>query len=639
MIPAQFWAVEMQGRHGEYRYIHNGKVGISTAFEINENSIVQIEIPRLFAANAVSLEIYDESHSRMLLSIEGEWSGIAGENDLYDFEIDTNNIGTGLYFMRPRLTAFASSFYGHRWGRDIYFDQDSALTNLMQMTICDFAYSEPKKIRGGVIYHIFVDRFRRGGLVDVPDGARVLRGEWRSIPEYPQYPGAPLYNNTFYGGTLWGVIEKLDYIKSLGVTALYLSPIFRAASNHKYDTADYMQIDPIFGGEEAFAALLKACKKRDIEIILDGVFNHTGSDSIYFNRYGRYPQTGAFQSKTSKYFDWYSFEEHPRKYASWWGIDILPRINPDNPKCGDYFVGDNGVIEKYASQGIYGFRLDVADELSDNFIARIKERLSTSDRDNILYGEVWEDASNKVAYDYRRKYYQGRELDGVMNYPVRSGIIDFLLGYGCGKIAYALTEVTANAPERVLHNQMNLLGTHDTERILTILGGEGRGDKSNKELSVLKMDGGRRSFATKKLMAAYTILATIPGIPTIFYGDEAGLEGYGDPFNRMPYPWGKEDHSLIEHYRKLGKLRAENPVYKDSDFTLIYLDSSLLVFSRDNDSERYVTVVNNSDRSISLEFKEKAASLLDEKQSSTFMLGEYCADVYKASKDSYFTIV
>lgn len=639
MIPTQFWAVEMQGRHGEYKYIHNGKVGISTAFEIKENSVIQITIPRLFAANSVVLEIYDESVSNMLLSVDGEWCGLCGENDIYDFTIETEKLGTGLYFMRPRLCAFATNYFGHRWGRDLYFDKDYDLTNLMQMTVCDFAYSEPKKIRGGVIYQIFVDRFRRGGAVEIPDGARVIRGEWRSIPEYPAYPGAPLYNNTFYGGTLWGVIEKLDYIKSLGVNALYLNPIFKAASNHKYDTADYMQIDPIFGGEEAFTALVEACRKRDIEIILDGVFNHTGSDSIYFNRYGRYPGTGAYQSKRSEYYDWYHFEEHPGKYASWWGIDILPRINPDNPKCGNYFVGENGVIEKYASQGILGFRLDVADELSDSFISKIKERLDATKTENILYGEVWEDASNKSSYGNRRKYYLGQELDGVMNYPLRTGIIEYLLGWGCGKLAYALTEVTANAPERILHNQMNLLGTHDTERILTILGGEPKDNKSNKELATIRMDGGRRSFATKKLMTAYTILATMPGIPTIFYGDEAGLEGYGDPFNRMPYPWGKEDHKLIEHYRNLGKLRQENSVYKNGEFNLIYLDATLLVFSRESGDDSFVTIVNNSDVTMTFEFEDEVISLLNNKTKKSFNLSEHTAAVFKAKKNSYFTIV
>ena len=638
MIPEQFWAVEVQGRRGEYGYIHDGKVSISTAFEINEKADIYVNIPRLIGTSCITLEIYNESLSQMVFSVCGEWTDICKDNDVYTFSIDTEKLGTGLYFMRPRLSVFGKEFFGHRWGRDIYFDGDSALCGLMQMTICDFAYGEPKKIRGGIIYHIFVDRFRRGGDSEVPDGARVIHGEWRCLPEYPAYPGAPLYNNMFYGGTLWGVVEKLDYIKSLGVNTLYLSPIFRAASNHKYDTADYMTIDPIFGGESAFKALLDACKERDMQIILDGVFNHTGSDSIYFNRYGRYPETGAFQSKRSKYYDWYCFSEHPRKYESWWGIDTLPRINPDNPKCGEYFVGEEGVIKKYSDMGIYGFRLDVADELSDNFISKIKERLSGDGRDTILYGEVWEDASNKSSYDNRRKYYHGKELDGVMNYPLRSGIIDYLLGWGCDKLSYALTEVTPNAPKRVLHNQMNLLGTHDTERILTVLGGESTNGKTNKDLSVHRMDGGRRSFAIKKLMAAYTILATVPGIPTIFYGDEAGLEGYKDPFNRMPYPWGKEEHLLVEHYQKIGAIRLANEIYKEGDFKLVHLDNSLLVFSRYDDEDAFVTVVNNSFDNVVVKFGCDVTSLIDEKVSDSFSIDAFTACIYKMKANSEFEV-
>ena len=209
--------------------------------------------------------------------------------------------------------------------------------------------------------------------------------------------------------------------------------------------------------------------------------------------------------------------------------------------------------------GIYGFRLDVADELSDDFIAKIKNRL-TGKGESVLYGEVWEDASNKIAYDKRKKYYLGTELDGVMNYPVRVGIIDYLSGKGTDKLRYALTDVTANAPDRVLHTQMNLLGTHDTPRILTLLGGVSAEGKTNAQLSRIRMTAKARSKAIKRLKTAYTILATLPGIPAIFYGDEAGLEGYSDPFNRMPYPWGDESEELIAHYRKLGEIRSKNSV-------------------------------------------------------------------------------
>ena len=489
-----------------------------------------------------------------------------------------------------------------------------------------------KMIGGGVIYHIFVDRFKRGGSSEIPDGAKVIPGTWKAIPEYPQYPGAPLYNNCFYGGTLWGIIEKLDYIKSLGTNVIYLSPIFRAYSNHKYDTADYMTVDPIFGGEEAFVALIKACKEKDIEIILDGVFNHTGSDSVYFNRYGRYPSVGAYQSRKSAYFEWYDFQTYPSKYTSWWGIDTLPRINPDVPSCSDFFVGENGVINKYAAMGIYGFRLDVADELSDNFISKIKLCLSRNLNDNILYGEVWEDASNKTSYGTRRKYYQGSELDGVMNYPVRTGIIEFILGWGCSKLAYALGDVTNNAPRTILHNQMNLLGTHDTERILTILGGEDVSGKTNAQLSVKHLRAENREKAIYRLINAYTILSTIPGVPTIFYGDEAGLEGYRDPFNRMPFPWGKEETRLVEHYRLMGKIRHENEVYKAGDFSLDYIDDSLLVFRRYNDNEAFITVVNNADYDREVEFDSPVKELICNKENSKFLIKAYASSIFKVER-------
>ena len=624
----------MANNRAEYSYIHNGKEGISTAFNIDEKAEILLQIPRALGTTRVALDVFDESCSRHLFSIEAEWGGFINEYDQYTFNLKLDALGGGLYFMRPRLITLGKELFGHKWAGGIYFDDKGELTNMMQLTVCSFAYAEPKKIRGGVIYHIFVDRFRRGGIVDVPDGARVVRGEWKIIAEYPDYPGAMLYNNTFWGGTLWGIIDKLDYIKSLGTTCIYLSPIFRAYSNHKYDTADYMTIDPIFGGEEAFIALVKACKKKGIEIILDGVFNHTGSDSIYFNKYGRYEGTGAYQSRKSDYFDWYDFQVYPTKYTSWWGIDILPRINPDNPNCGKYFVGKGGVIEKYRDMGIYGYRLDVADELSDDFISKIKARLGEDGEDRILYGEVWEDASNKCSYGSRRRYYQGNELDGVMNYPLRKGIIDYICGKGTDNLAYALTDVSYNAPERVLHNQMNLLGTHDTERILTVLGDENVDGLNNHQLARLRMSPERRGMAVNRLINAYTILATVPGIPTIFYGDEAGLEGYRDPFNRMPFPWNREDMTLVEHYKTLGRIRSEHKVYDSGDYRLINLDRDLLIFARYIGDMAYLTVVNNSTNDMCVEFSEEASELITGEKSESFTLSALTSRIYMVRRDS-----
>ena len=634
-----FSVVEMQNNRAEYEYLHNGKGGISTAFQITEKAEILLNIPRTLGTIDAYIDVFCQDEKSLLCRIKGEWSGIDREYDSYVFEITNDKIGTGLYFLRPRLSVFAGELFGHKWAGSIFFDSDFNLTNMMQMTICDFKYEEAKKIRGGVIYHVFVDRFNRGGPYEVPDGARVIGGRWNIIPEYPEYPGAPLRNNTFFGGTLWGIIEKLDYIKSLGTTAIYLSPIFSAYSNHKYDTADYMTVDPIFGGEVAFKALIAAAGKRGIEIILDGVFNHTGSDSIYFNKYGKYQEIGAYQSRKSKYYDWFDFKEFPNKYTCWWDIDILPRINPDNPSCGSFFVGDDGVIAKYRDMGIYGFRLDVADELSDAFIGKIKNRLSSDGHDRILYGEVWEDASNKIAYDVRKKYYQGEELDGVMNYPLRKGIIDYILHRGYESLAYALTDVTNNAPSQVLHNQMNLLGTHDTERILTVLGGESAEGKSNYELARVRMDPARRRLAVNRLMSAYTVLATMPGIPAIFYGDEAGLEGYSDPFNRMPFPWGKEEQKLLKHYQNMGRIRQENDVYRSGDFRLIHIDCDLLIFARLDADDAFITVLNNSDEDIKLSFDYSATELLSGKVDEKHKLSANGAAIFKVDINSTLDII
>ena len=631
-------AVEIQQCSLEYSYIHAGKAGISTAFEISEKSEISLRVPRRLGALSVELSILCDDLSNVIETIYGEWNGICGDFDEYIFEIPSERLGSGLYFIRPMIRTAGGVFFGRRFADRIYLSEDNPSGGHLQMTIYNQKYDAPKKIRGGVIYHVFVDRFMRGGSREIPDGARVIPGNWKSIPEYPEYPGAPLYNNCFYGGTLWGIIKKLDYIKSFGTTAIYLSPIFKAYSNHKYDTGDYMTIDPIFGGEEAFLALLKACKEKNIEIILDGVFNHTGSDSLYFNRFGRYNSIGAYQSKKSPYYEWFDFQTYPTKYTCWWGIDILPRINPDISGCGEYFVGDDGVIDKYSNMGIYGFRLDVADELSDNFISRIKSRLAKNLSENILYGEVWEDASNKTSYGRRRKYYQGGELDGVMNYPVRTGIIEFLLGWGYEKLAYALGDVTNNAPSSILHNQMNLLGTHDTERILTILGGEDVSGKSNAELSVLHMKAENRERAINRLILAYTILSTIPGLPTIFYGDEAGLEGYRDPFNRMPFPWGKEEQKLVDYYRLMGKIRLDNEIYKSGDFKVNHLDNNLLIFERYDDKNSYITIINNSDNDLELSFDDEAVELIRGSKDMNFVINAYSGSIFRVNRGTSLEI-
>lgn len=619
---------------GHISYAHGGKLSDTNAFDMKSTASINILLPRIMGAVSVYIQAMDESLSRTVFVREAEWCDLVNGEDFFTLDFNPADIGIGLYFYRIFIKLDTHTLYACGNTKGFGFS-DEYNASLFQLTVYSPKYKTPTDYFGGIIYHIFVDRFNRKNTPEAKKGA-VFFDDWsHGVPEYPAYPGAPLKNNTFYGGTLWGVIDKLDYIKSLGVNLIYLSPIFDAASNHKYDTGDYMTVDEMFGGEEAFIALIDEAKKRDIGIILDGVFNHTGSDSIYFNREGNYNSVGAYNSKKSEYYSWYDFKDYPDKYTCWWDIDILPRINPDIPECKSYFIGKGGVIEKYAKLGVAGFRLDVVDELSDSFVEGIKATLNKHNKGSILYGEVWEDASNKIAYDKRKRYYLGSELDGVMNYPIRKGIISYLTRGDYSALGYALTDVINNAPVAVRNMQMNLLGTHDTERIITLLGGESSAGRSNTYLRTARMNDIERGTAKRRIRMAYTILATVPGIPVIFYGDETALEGYHDPFNRMPYPWDRQDKKLIDFYRKIGGIRRDNDVYKDGDFKLVELTSDLLIFSRTKGEKTCITVVNNTKQSISVTLDAKATALIGGASDATsFELEPFTAEIFSTTSNN-----
>ncbi len=450
-----------------------------------------------------------------------------------------------------------------------------------------------------IMYHIFVDRFSKGEGIphsEIPhrDDA-VYNGDWyNGIPQHAKRPGGKVENNELFGGTLWGVIEKLPYLQSLGVTVLYLSPIFRAYSNHKYDTGDYEHVDPSFGGDEAFSALLTEAKKSGIRIICDGVFNHTGDDSRYFNRYGKYPGVGAYQSEDSPYFDWYRFRRYPDEYDCWWGVKVLPALHSDHPGFRRYICGENGILHKWMSLGVSGWRLDVADELSDAFLYDLHTRVKNENPDAVIYGEVWEDASNKIAYDHRRRYFRGKQLDSVMNYPFRDAIPALIRDGDTLPLARALEMVEAHYPDPVKHLLMNLLGTHDTERILTVLAAKPCGDLDNDALAEIRMTDDEKARGRSLVILAATLQFTLPGIPCIYYGDEIGMEGYRDPFNRRPYPWGKEDPVLLAHYRRLAEIRRTHTVFASGETELRYAQNGVFDFIRRNGNSTLRICVNRS---------------------------------------------
>ncbi len=440
-------------------------------------------------------------------------------------------------------------------------------------------YATSTSFREGVIYHVFVDRFASSGRYPVKERA-VLNPDWdHGVPPYALYPGEALDNNVFFGGDLTGVEEKLDYIAELGVKTIYLSPIFEAYTNHKYDTADYLTVDSMFGGENALRSLCQAAREKDIQVILDGVFNHTGDDSVYFNRYGHYDSVGAYQSKESPYYSWYYFKNHPYEYDSWWGVDILPRLHSDKEEVRRFIC--SSVVPKWMEAGVGGWRLDVADELSESFLDDFRAAVKEQNRDAVIIGEVWEDASDKVAYGRRRRYFGGRQLDSVMNYPLRSALIEYVK-YGATENLRRYTEGSYRRyPKQSSDTLMNFLGSHDTERILTVLGGADCGHRSNAELAEMKMSPEERKTAVERLKLAYGILAGLPGVPCVFYGDEAGLEGYRDPFCRKPFPWKKIDEELVAFYRRMGQIRRDQDVFRDGLFRLLSLTAEHVIYVRE----------------------------------------------------------
>ena len=430
----------------------------------------------------------------------------------------------------------------------------------------------PAWYRNGIAYQIFPDRFFRGSdwlqrqaAAVRPDTWRgpkhLLQLDWNDTPHYYRAADNSIDRWTSFGGTLTGIREKLPYLKSLGVTVLYLNPIFEAASNHGYDTADYMRVDPALGDAESFRMLAEEAHKLDIRIILDGVFSHTGADSIYFNARGNYGPGGAAQDRNSPYASWYRFKNWPKDYECWWGVTDLPNVNEMEPSYLEFICGENGVIRTWLRLGADGWRLDVADELPDAFIAAIRSAMAAEKPDSVLLGEVWEDASNKISYGERRRYLLGDELQSTMHYPFREAALGFMQGkLSPEQFRLQLLQIQENYPPEAFYSCLNLIGSHDRARILTLLGDPPDYEKMTEaEREKYRLPDDKLRLAKNRLKLLSLIQFTMPGLPCIYYGDEAGVQGFTDPFNRSTYPWGREDPELLQHYRTITALRSRCP--------------------------------------------------------------------------------
>lgn len=443
-----------------------------------------------------------------------------------------------------------------------------------QITVYDKHAVTPEWFKNAIVYQIFPDRFCRGQSTTVKLSGKkgaVLHSCWDDLPNYCKDAKGNVLQYDFFGGNLAGIREKLTYLKELGITAIYLNPVFESASNHRYDTGDYHRIDPFIGTNDEFALLCSTAKEMGIHIILDGVFSHTGEDSRYFNRFGHYPTVGAYQSKESPYYEWYRFTDYPEEYESWWGVKTLPNVEETTPSYMDFVINNrDSVLRYWLRQGISGWRLDVIDELPESFLQRFYAILKEENPDAVLIGEVWEDASNKMSYGEQREYLCGKDIDSAMNYALRTIMLDFVMGRTDGhRMAVGMKHLLENYPQENFYAMLNLIGSHDVERIMTILA-------ADTNLSVMTAE--EKALERLKLLAAWQM--TLPGAPCIYYGDEVGLTGGVDPDNRRTYPWGMENKELLDWYKQLTALRQENAALRTGRFIPLYGNGDIYAYCR-----------------------------------------------------------
>ncbi len=478
-----------------------------------------------------------------------------------------------------------------------------------QVTVYEKGAKTPDWFKHSVMYQIFPDRFCRVGNEIIEKKGAIYHASWSDDPRYFMDSKGEIAAYDFFGGNIKGIESKLDYLKELGISVIYLNPIFESESNHHYDTGDYYKVDPIFGTNEEFRHLIDTAREKGIKIILDGVFSHTGAQSIYFNRDGRYDSLGAYQSKDSPYYDWYIFRNYPNDYECWWNFWTLPNVEEKTPSYRNFIIHkDDSVLKHWLNEGISGWRLDVIDELPMEFTEEFYAELKKTNPDAVIIGEVWEDASNKIAYGFQRQYLCGREMDSAMNYPFREHLINFLLGNIDGKECMRrLESLRENYPKENFYAMMNLIGSHDRIRAMTILGDATDFDEVPAGLDPykFKLDERHERIAKARLIMATLWQMTYPGVPSIYYGDEIAMEGFKDPTNRRTYTWDGGDDNIRQQCKKFIAERNNHTVLQTGELLPLYAKDDILAYARvilngrdafgqEAESDSYIVAFNRS---------------------------------------------
>lgn len=572
-----------------------------SAIAVDEQVKFRLVVPRCIKCSCARLAVFKDNESTVYYNMF--WAGMCSESHEY-WEIHFSATTAGLYFYHFELET--------PWGNSLVKNVGNGEGDLnaegteFQQTVYEKNFKTPDFLKGGLIYQIFPDRFysSKTPKKNVPE-SRIMR-KWGEEPYWQESQMNGIWNNDYFGGDLKGVEEKLEYLSGLGVSCIYLNPIFEAHSNHRYDTADYEKIDSLLGDESDLESLCKKAHGLGISVILDGVFSHTGCDSKYFNMYNRYNTVGAYNSKSSPYFSWYKFTDYPNGYKSWWGIKLLPEVSEEDEGYREYICGKNGILRRWLRLGISGWRLDVADELPDVFLDDLRKAVKEENENAVIIGEVWEDATNKFAYGERRRYLLGDQLDSVMNYPFADAILNYVKFGNAQAFMSGIMSIVENYPPCVVNVLMNHIGTHDTERAITRLAGESAEGKdrawqhSHNQLSDYDY---LKGISMMKL--ASLIQYTLPGVPSLYYGDEAGMQGMKDPFNRACFPWDNINKELYKWYKRLGEIRRGCKAFKEGSFEPLYAADGAIAYVRRSEENSVLTAVNNSNSELQIPVGEE----------------------------------